>query len=125
MTVPSDPELKWVQRGKVRGQKGLTADSVVSWHPGSLGLAGMCRCFLFAWGTSVGSWEMLPVCWERLSRGSPDATAYGSALARGGRGRGAVLQLLALPLKNQQSISYDFHCGLLSPPRTWLGQDLK
>lgn len=35
MAVSSDSELKRVQRGKVRGQKGLIVDYLVSWHPGS------------------------------------------------------------------------------------------
>ena len=38
-------------------------DTVLSWPPGSLGLAGTYRGFLFTWGTAVGL-EMLRVCWE-------------------------------------------------------------
>lgn len=84
-TVSPCPELKWVQRGKVRGQKGLVSGYCPKLAPGLLGLDRHIQGFLVHVGHCRGFGDA-----PRLL-GTPGAVIYGSALA--GRLRGSLLSL--------------------------------
>ena len=106
LTVSSCPELKWVQRGKVRGQKGLVirhCRKLAPWAP-------------WAWQARTGvSCSHVALPW--VQRSSPfvgNSRCCYLGMCSGWR----FVGFLAQPLNTWDSFSCVSCCGLLSPPCT-------